>query len=121
MHLQEAYVFSEFSAQMVVDSSEVFMSLFCLQVEKALLPEPVLIYHDQTGVSGAQDDYKDAVSLCREEIGRAKAQEEFNLSATINDSKRCVYKYISHVQLVTGNKCCSSGLSVGASTVQHLR
>lgn len=31
--------------------------------------------------------------LCREEIGRAKAQVEFYLSAAISKSKRCFYKY----------------------------
>lgn len=57
--------------------------------------------------------------LCREQIGRAKAQDEFYLSTTINESKRCFYKY-SHPRLATSHKCSSSGFCVGAGRVQDL-
>lgn len=58
---------------MVVDSSKVLLILFCLQVEKALLPEPALIYPDHIGMSGAEEDCNDVMWLCREETGKAKA------------------------------------------------
>ncbi|GAB0184205.1 mitochondrial enolase superfamily member 1 [Grus japonensis] len=44
-----------------------------------------------------QEDYKDVVRLCREQIRRAKAQLELNLATAIKDNKKlCFYKYISN-------------------------
>jgi len=42
-----------------------------------------------------QEDYKDAVRLCREKIRRAKAQLELYLATAVKDNKKCFYKYIS--------------------------
>ena len=42
-----------------------------------------------------QEDYKDAVRLCREKIGKAKAQLELRLATTFKDNEKCCYKYIS--------------------------
>ncbi|KAK4810447.1 LOW QUALITY PROTEIN: hypothetical protein QYF61_004227, partial [Mycteria americana] len=37
---------------------------------------------------GTQEDYKDVVRLCREEIRRAKAQLELNLATAVKDNKK---------------------------------
>ena len=43
-----------------------------------------------------QEDYKDVVRLCRENIRRAKAQLELNLATVIKGNKKCFCKYISN-------------------------
>ncbi|KAK4810854.1 hypothetical protein QYF61_008826 [Mycteria americana] len=47
-------------------------------------------------VQATQEDHKDVVRLCREEIRRAKAQLELNLATAVKDNKKCFYKYINN-------------------------
>ncbi|KAF1544809.1 hypothetical protein FQV19_0013932, partial [Eudyptula minor] len=42
-----------------------------------------------------QEEYRDLVRSCREEMRKAKAQLEHNLAAVIKDDKKCFYKYIN--------------------------
>ncbi|KAF1528233.1 hypothetical protein FQV19_0007123, partial [Eudyptula minor] len=42
-----------------------------------------------------QEEYRDLVRSCREEMGKAKAQLERNLAAVVRDNKKCFYKYIN--------------------------
>ncbi|KAK0674931.1 LIN1 transcriptase, partial [Pygoscelis papua] len=42
-----------------------------------------------------QEEYRDLVRSCREEMRKAKAQLERNLAAVVKDNKKCFYKYIN--------------------------
>lgn len=42
-----------------------------------------------------QEDYKDSINLCREEIRKTKGCLELHLASAIKDSNKCFYKYIS--------------------------
>ncbi|KAF1484442.1 hypothetical protein FQV17_0012354, partial [Megadyptes antipodes antipodes] len=42
-----------------------------------------------------QEEYRDLVRSCREEMRKAKAQLERNLAAVVKDNKKSFYKYIS--------------------------
>lgn len=44
-----------------------------------------------------QKDYKyDMKLLCREKIGKTKAQAEFSLATAVKDNQKCFYEHISH-------------------------
>jgi len=64
-----------------------------------------------------QEAYNDVMRLFKEKIRRTKAQLQFNLAASIKDSKKCFYKYISNKRtakenlspLLGGGKCDDKG------------
>ena len=40
-------------------------------------------------------DYKKIAKVCREEVGKAKAQLELRLATAVKDNKKSFYKYIN--------------------------
>jgi len=54
------------------------------------------IYHLWKKGQATQEEYRDLVRSCREEIIKAKAQLEHRLATVVRDNKKCFYKYISN-------------------------
>ncbi|KAF1442156.1 hypothetical protein FQV24_0000798, partial [Spheniscus mendiculus] len=52
------------------------------------------VYHLWKKGQATQEEYRDLVRLCREEMRKAKAQLECNLAAVVKDNKKSFYKYI---------------------------
>lgn len=50
-----------------------------------------------------QEDNRDAVCHCREEIHVAKARVEFKLSSTVKDNKRVILKHIKNKRRIGHN------------------
>ena len=53
------------------------------------------VHHSWKKGKATQEEYRDLIRSCREEIRKAKAQLEFNLAA-VRDNKKCFYKYINN-------------------------
>jgi len=43
-----------------------------------------------------QDEYRDLIRSCREEMRKAKAQLELKLATVVRDNKKCFYKYTNN-------------------------
>jgi len=43
-----------------------------------------------------QEEYRDLIRSCREEIRKAKAQLELRLATVVRDNKKCFYKHINN-------------------------
>ncbi|KAM9590852.1 uncharacterized protein ACIBXB_005900 [Morphnus guianensis] len=54
------------------------------------------VYHLWKKRQATQEEYRDLVRSCREEIRKAKAQLELNLATVVRDNKKCFYKYINN-------------------------
>ncbi|KAK0674966.1 LIN1 transcriptase, partial [Pygoscelis papua] len=53
------------------------------------------VYHLWKKGQATQEEYRDLVRSCREEMRKAKAQLERNLAAVVRDNKKSFYKYIN--------------------------
>ncbi|KFQ03373.1 hypothetical protein N329_05067, partial [Haliaeetus albicilla] len=54
------------------------------------------VYHLWKKGQATQEEYRDLVRSCREEIRKAKAQLELNLATIVRDNKKCFYKYVNN-------------------------
>jgi len=59
------------------------------------LREKRRVYHFWNKGQVTQEDYGDLIRLCREEIGKAKAQLELRLATVVRGNQKCFYKYIN--------------------------
>ena len=53
------------------------------------------VYHLWKKGQATQEEYRDLVRSCGEEIRKAKGQLELNLATVVRDNKKCFYKYVN--------------------------
>ena len=56
----------------------------------------IFVYHLWKKGQATQEEYRDLVRSCREEIRKAKAQLELNLATIVRYNKKCFYKYVNN-------------------------
>ncbi|KAM9590819.1 uncharacterized protein ACIBXB_005874 [Morphnus guianensis] len=54
------------------------------------------VYHFWKKGQATQEEYRDLVRSCREEIRKGKTQLEINLATIVKDNKKCFYKYVNN-------------------------
>ncbi|KFZ64518.1 hypothetical protein N321_13384, partial [Antrostomus carolinensis] len=54
------------------------------------------VYHLWKKGHATQEEYRDLIRLCRENIRKAKPQLELNLATVVRNNKKCFYKYINN-------------------------